>query len=316
MSRLERTVWSGVGCLVSSLIAWGLVGLTPAMAAPASDNSGPENDLRPVTMADTQPAAPSGTTVATDPSMTAATDPGDADRVTGTIGLGAAVVPRYEAGDEYFVVPNIPLRLQYKGFQLNTRGLGLELDVIPHRGVDFGPVISFRNGRRDANSRQIAALDEVNPALELGGFLQLNSPPILKRQDSAYVRANVLQDVTGSHEGLVATGSLGYSVAVTPKIRIGGEVNGSLASTPFMRTFYSVSAPESTRSGLGPFRASGGARDVGIIGFIGYAFNKEWGLRLLGGYSRLVGDAADSPITQGPGNANRGFMSVGVTYNF
>lgn len=311
MNRFERCVWG----VVAWGMAWGL-GLVPALAATPGGNASGDEDLRPVTMADTQPVAPTANTVPTTPGMSDPTDSGDRDRLTGTIGLGAAIVPRYEAGDEYFVVPNIPLRLQYKGFQLNTRGLGLELDVIPHKGVDFGPAINFRNGRRDANSRQIAALDEVNPALELGGFLQINSPPILKRQDSAYLRANVLQDVTGSHEGLVATGSLGYSVAVTPKVRIGGEVNGSLASAPFMRTFYSVSAPESARSGLAPFRASGGARDVGVIGFVGYSFNKEWGLRLIGGYSRLVGDAADSPITSGPGNANRGFMSVGVTYNF
>jgi len=313
MIGFERCVWG--------VVVWVLMlGTVPVWAATPGGGSASatQDDLRPVTMADTQPVAPAANTVPTDPAamLDASSDPGDRDRITGTIGLGAAIVPRYEAGDEYFVVPNIPLRLQYKGFQLSTRGLGLELDVIPHRGVDFGPVISFRNGRRDANSRQIAALDEVNPALELGGFLQLNSPPILKRQDSAYVRANVLQDVTGSHEGLVATGSLGYSVAVTPKVRVGGEVNGSLSSASFMRTFYSVSAPESARSGLAPFRASGGARDVGLIGFVGYSFNKEWGLRLIGGYSRLVGDAADSPITQGPGNANRGFMSLGLTYNF
>lgn len=236
---------------------------------------------------------------------------------TGRVGLGAQAVPQYEGGDEYLVIPAINTELNYKGFQVKSRGLGVELDLVPIRAVDAGPVVNLRIGRDGVDNPQVNNLPEINPALEMGGYVQVNSPPILKRKDSAFIRASVLQDVTGVHEGLIASGSIGYSLAVTDKLRMGVNVGTTLASDNFMNTFYSVSQQDSARSGgLNTFNADGGFRDVSTRLFANYQSTKRWGIQANAGYSRLVGDAADSTITQGPGTPNRFFGGLGLNYSF
>lgn len=243
-------------------------------------------------------------------------EPSFKDELSGSIGLGTVVVPRFEGGSKYIPVPYIPLQLKYKGFQLRTRGLGLEADVIPSRIIDAGPIIQARLGRNGVDDSRVDALNEVNPAMEVGGYLQINSPPILNKKDSAFVRASLVQDVVGAHRGAIGEVSTGYGLAITDKLRMGVNVSSSYASGDFMNSYFTVSPVESQRSSLTRFTADSGIKDIGATVYATYNLKGPWGISTILGYSRLLGDAANSSITQEAGNPNRIFTGLFVTRSF
>ena len=68
------------------------------------------------------------------------------------------------------------------------------------------------------------------------------------------------------------------------------------------------------RSGLSQFSADGGLRDIRVPLMAIFSFSESW--HLAGGviYSRLLGDAADSPVTSDRGSKNQFFVGAGVAY--
>ena len=97
-------------------------------------------------------------------------------------------------------------------------------------------------------------------------------------------------------------------MAVTPKLRVGVGVSTSFGSSDFMDSYFTVSPTGAQRSGLRPFQASSGIKDVGLSMNLNYKLTPQWGVAGVGGYSRLLGDAAESSITQQAGSPNRFFV--------
>ena len=87
-------------------------------------------------------------------------------------------------------------------------------------------------------------------------------------------------------------------------------------SDNYMDTYFGVSSPDSIKSGLPVFAASSGMRDARgwLVGM--FHFNRNW--HLAGGvtYSRLLGDAADSPVVSERGSENQWVFGVGLLYGW
>ena len=88
------------------------------------------------------------------------------------------------------------------------------------------------------------------------------------------------------------------------------SLSTSYASGQYMDAFFDVSAADAVASGLAPFSASAGFKDVGITGVIRYAFTDNWSASFIGNYTRLVGDAADSSIVRTGGFAQPIFLRI------
>ena len=57
-----------------------------------------------------------------------------------------------------------------------------------------------------------------------------------------------------------------------------------------------VNAAQAARSGLPVYRAESGLKDVGAGLNLSYMLGRNWMVTAVGGYSRLMGDAADAPL--------------------
>ena len=58
------------------------------------------------------------------------------------------------------------------------------------------------------------------------------------------------------------------------------------------------------------------ASAIGIVDLYGNALNGGGSVYTVTGYTRLVGDAADTPFTAQRGDANQFIVGVGVGYTF
>ena len=94
---------------------------------------------------------------------------------------------------------------------------------------------------------------------------------------------------------------------------IKGYAGATYASDDYMSEFFGVSAVQSANAGLPVFGADAGIKNVTLSLSSGFDIDESWviGARII--YSRLVGDAADSPIVDQRGSANQITVGVGLS---
>ncbi len=221
------------------------------------------------------------------------------------LGVGAIGKPRYEAADSYLIYP-FPL-ISVGRFYLP--GLGQVVDGRRRSGVFFYPSFNYIGERKASDSTDLTGTDTVDWAVEvgLGGGFRTN-------HFRAY--AELRQGFNG-HTGQV--GQLGVDAIVYPheKWEVSFGPRADFASEDYMDTYFGVTAAEAANSGgrLTAYDPGAGFKSVGLAARASYDWNDDFRLHIQGGYDRLVGDAADSPIADG-GSKDQFSLGVGVTYRF
>ena len=80
-----------------------------------------------------------------------------------------------------------------------------------------------------------------------------------------------------------------------------------------MQSYFGVSAEQAANSGLSRYEAKSGIKDIGLGLGLDYTPYRNWSVTGGYGYSRLQGDAADSPIVQ---QRNQHRLYGGVSYRW
>ena len=250
-------------------------------------------------------------------SATAQQDAADRpDGISGFVAVGVGVAPDYEGSNDYQIVPLPIARVGYGNVALELEGLGGRLDISPFEGFGFGPTFNFRPGRDDVEDDRVDALEDVDDAVEIGGFIRYGQPVGLTSRDEAVVRLEALFDVADGHSGIVATLSAGYTFRPIDDLGLTIGTSARWVSDDYADAYFSVSPIGAAASGLAPFNADGGITDVGLNLAATYALTDRWGLLATGGTSFLLGDAADSPVVDDAGSATQFFGGVALTFSF
>jgi len=240
-----------------------------------------------------------------------------AARWSGFVGAGAFAAPDYEGSDDYRALPFAAARLAYDGYYLQTRGLGVRANLIPADAIDFGPVLSYKGARDDdVESAAVSRMAEVDAAVETGLFVRAPVRGVLMERDELSFDLQATTDVAGGHEGAVATIAVGYDFAAARDLRLGLSVSTSYADADYTDAYFSVDAQDAARSGLARYDADAGFKDVGLGASARYRLSGPWGLTGFANYSRLIGDAADSPLVEIEGAPDQIRLGVGVSYSF
>ncbi|MDM7955170.1 MipA/OmpV family protein [Blastomonas sp.] len=250
-----------------------------------------------------------------------------AQEFTMTVGLGAGLVPSYEGSNQYVFFPAPVIQGNYKGYAFAARGPGLFVDLVkdplfPKVEYIAGPIIRARFDRvgriRDTVVKQ---LGDRNIAVEVGASGGFKVNRIFDRFDSLTFQVDALHDIAGAHSGAIVTPSVSYNKLLGTKGVINLSVSGDLIDRDFADYYFTIDAAGSAASGLPAYRAGGGLKSLGASALLGFdlsgdALDGGWGVFVLGSYSRLQGDAADSPIVSIRGDANQYFGGAGLTYTF
>jgi outer membrane scaffolding protein for murein synthesis (MipA/OmpV family) len=92
--------------------------------------------------------------------------------------------------------------------------------------------------------------------------------------------------------------------------------NVGWADEDYTKSYFGVTASEAAASGMRPFQASAGVRDVGFTLSSRFPIWRQLSLVGAANYERLLGDAADSPLTDDRGDANQFSANLGLIYRF
>lgn len=231
----------------------------------------------------------------------------------GSIGLGVGVRPAYEGADETKtrLTPNIHL---FYGDTFFVSGMTAGANLWKHQtkqgvNISAGPLLAVRRGRDESDYAVLRGLGDIDHALDAGGFVRF-------RKGGWQARADVRKDVTNGDGGTTVNLSGGYGMPITQNLRLRTGVDTTWASSAYMSTFYGIDATQSANSGIAPYTAGSGFKHVGVSLAADYAINHEWGGFVSLHHTRLIGDAADSPIVATTGSKNQVAATIGVKYHF
>ncbi len=215
-----------------------------------------------------------------------------------TFGLGASVGPEYFGSDDYKVGPTGSVSVQYLSmggitFGSPTPGTGRE-------GFRLGGSFNIVGARKSESYPELDGLEDIDTSVELGLGLNYTGP-------GYRAFANLRYGVTG-HQALVADLGADAVVNVNDKLTLTAGPRFVMGSDKYVDTYFSVSDAEALASDFDAYDAGGGLVSAGVQLGMHYRFDETWGLKGTVGYSRLMGDAGDSPIVQSRTQGNASLM--------
>ncbi|KWV91946.1 MipA/OmpV family protein [Erythrobacter sp. YT30] len=248
-----------------------------------------------------------------------------------TVGIGAGLVPSYAGSDDYVPFP-LPLIVgRVGGVGLRPNGPGIALDVLSKAPslapstdpiFNLGPAFRIRNDRvNQIEDDVVEQLEDLDLAVEVGLDAGVTFPGVFTRGDRLSIGAQARWDVAGAHDGMVVEPSIGYSKPIGTGTLVNLNFGAQFVDDSFAEYYFNVNPADSLTSGLPVFNADGGLNSLSALAIItndldGNALNGGFSIYTIAGYTRMIGDAADTPFTDIRGNANQFIAGLGVAYTF
>ena len=224
------------------------------------------------------------------------------------VGLGIGLAPDYEGSDDMKAVPLLQARFNFaNGMNLGLFGNTLRFDMCPDTTWNVGPMLRYRAERNDVDNDKIDRMETVDAAIEAGAFLNYNI-------ENWVVLFSAATDVSNAHDGSVLDFGVGYRQPLSTQTLLTIFAKGSYASEDYMETYFGVDRGDAVRSGLPTYDADAEFKDVALGGLLQYNIDDRWGVLGLLQYTKLLGDAADSPLVDDEGSDNQ--LIVGVIGNY
>ncbi|WP_245978516.1 MipA/OmpV family protein [Aurantiacibacter xanthus] len=246
-----------------------------------------------------------------------------------SVGVGVAVNPSYLGSDDYVFTPLPVVQGSIGGVGISPRGGGLALDFIPDGDgkVDFDLGVAARlraNRSTQIEDEVVASLGKLGKAIEVGPSAGVTINKVLHGYDSLTFSADAAWDINGAHKGFVVSPSVTYFTPLSRGMVASLSLSTEYADAKFHDYYFAVSPEQSAATGgeLPVFQPSGGgftragATLLTGIDLDGDITNGGFALILVGGYSRVLGDAADTPFTSVRGSRDQFFGAFGVGYTF
>ncbi len=240
------------------------------------------------------------------------------------IGGGVGYESKYEGSNEMEVMflPVLGVTWNDRVYLTTEDGLG----VVAYDDYDLTAEVSVNYdwGRDESDSSDLDGLGDIDGAPTLNLSLEYEIGPV-----SPFVE---LTRFLGGSDGLEVSFGIETMIPVSALIGEGSAsgmaesddedesgpailagVSTTWSDDKYMDSYFGINSTQSTRSGLSRFNAKSGFKAVGAeLGFV-YPVFESWEVRTMIEYTRLVGDAADSPISK---DNNVLFGGLAVSYKF
>ncbi|MFP4314550.1 MAG: MipA/OmpV family protein [Alphaproteobacteria bacterium] len=209
-----------------------------------------------------------------------------------TLGAGALALPEYEGSDEYEVLPVPYIDASYKDILTFNPFEGLRYNVFREGGITFGPGLGYDFGRDDDEGDRLRGLGDVDGTIEGQVFASYKA-------GMSSGEITFAHDLGDGHEGYTVEAELGHIIFLSENSAfIRPSISTSYASDNYMSSYFGVNNVQAQNSVNNAFDADAGFKDVSVNVFASMPITNHWSINGLAGYSRLMGDAADSPVTE------------------
>jgi len=287
----ESVVWVGL----AGSVLWALTTGMPAYAQDAPIQTLPKRNYLDLEI-DTEPQAP---------------------RVSYALGLALSSSPEYAGSSRRDVSLKPIAAFRYGRFKISSSGgsgilnfgehaesSGVSADLISSRALKLKLSARIGGGRKTSDSIDLAGLPEISKTV----FTRLSASYALTGQFS--LNSTASWDVLGRGSGLTLSVGLGHSQYLNRRTVWNTGIGLTLANATHMQSYFGVPGDAATPT-RAAYQPGAGIKDLSLgTGFM-TALSPRWIAFGQLGYSRLLGQAADSPLTTGANNLS---ATVGIGY--
>lgn len=235
--------------------------------------------------------------------------------VTGIkVGGVLMVAPTYEGSKEYEAV-GFPYLFPVFGngapgffSRIDARGLDdIRFKAIERDGFVAGPLAGYNLGRDEDDGDLLKGLGDVDGGVVAGAFVGYSLGPVML--DASF------NNTFGDDGGYLIRLGASIERPMRDRTTVTGRVGATYADEEYMQNYFGVTAAQAATSvaGLGAFDADAGFKDVFAEIGLKADFGGNWSARTNLRYSRLIGDAADSPIVE---SEDQFSATLGLSYTF
>jgi len=243
--------------------------------------------------------------------------PLQAQAIDWTLGAGAGVAPDYEGSEDYEPVPLWNVRagnLYHKDTYAQIFATRFRSNLLPHDNFRLGLAGQYVGKRDDVDNDAVDSLRSTDDGFLLGALIGYDFK--LDGNRVIGVEFEPRYDV-GDNIGGLFTGRTTYLAPFGGGSWVfRGSAEVTYASEDYMSEYFGISGADSARSGLNTFNADADFKDVAFGATLTYKFTENWNVTGLATYTRLLGDAADSPVVDDEGNENQFFGGLTINYKF
>jgi outer membrane protein len=233
------------------------------------------------------------------------------------VAAGAAMLPDYAGSDDYRVIPFGAARFELAGVSFRTQGPGLAASLYENGPWELGAYVRWSGGRDDVEDEIVDRMRDVDSSLIAGGYARVTlAENVLADRDRFGLGVDLGVDALGNFDGLAWSASADYGVMVSRGVFAALSASVSGFSDDYADTLFSVDAVDAAATGLSLYTAEGGVRDVGLTAILDVSVTRAWSVTGVAGYSRLVGDYADSPIVTERGSEDQFFLGLALGRRF
>lgn len=228
-----------------------------------------------------------------------------------TINGTVLVAPNFPGAKTYGFVafPSLSLRRTDSAEKWQAPDDGISIALWGDSQWAIGITGRYQMGRyRTYDKAGLYGVTDAKWAVEPGIFGEYWAVP-----ETIRLRAEVRYGING-YNGFVGTLAADYvkrvgkfTLSLGPRVQIAGS--------EYMDTYFGVTQQDAAFNGkLSAYAPDPGIKSVGVAAAATYRWNEQWATTVRGGYDRLVGSAADSPIVKQLGSPNQ--FSVGATASY
>ena len=222
--------------------------------------------------------------------------------------ISAEYSPTYEGGKHYTVFPGGSLALtkpwEFDAFTSPDDAASIAL--LNTRRFSFGAAASVRENR--GNHDELQGMRSIGWSVSGGGFMNV--------WPTHWMRIHVegLKGLT-AQSGIVVNSGIDFvshpkywNLAIGPRYSWGDD--------HFNGTYFGVTPQEATLSPYiqNPFHARAGSHFAGVEASAEYKWRPRWRITFEGGYTRMLGDDAASPLVRQLGSTDQFAVSTGLRF--
>jgi MipA family protein len=218
--------------------------------------------------------------------------------------LGGIYAPTYEGSDtsEGGALVDFNVSIRDGLFFAGTRGIGFA--PINTETMSVKLAIGYGGGRKmkddPTNLTGLGDIDNEGLAIVSGEY--------------RIGQISFGADLTGGKDyGVTADFKVSTGVECTDRITLGAEISATYADTTHMQRYFGVTSAQSAASGLAGYGAGSGIKSAGVGVTVNFAVTEATGITFGARYDKLMGDAADSPITRDTAQPSA-FLGVSVQF--
>lgn len=226
------------------------------------------------------------------------------------VGVSGSVQPLYDGARPYTVMPGPTIDIRYRDLAFVSMGSGLGVNLLRGENYRAGIAVTYDLGRRVADyPSHLHGLGNISPA----PVIKLFASYAISKSFPLVLRADVRRIIGGS-DGFVA--DIGTYMPLPGSSRhfvmfAGPSV--TFAGGDYMQNTFGVTPVQAFRSGYPVYYAHAGLKQVGFGFSATWFVTDHWLVNGQAAVSRLLGSAADSPITE---RATQETLSLTIAYKF